>query len=190
MSMDQADVEELRDQFQEQLTHLTDKQQLFALNYVGCGCNATEAAKRAGYRNPHVIGCRLKKVKGIDEIIQSILADKAMSIAEWVALVSADAKGEIGRYIGEDGELDIATMREDGKTYLIDQIVPTKYGTSYKGPTRQKAQDMLGKALGIYQVQHIVSGEVRIAHSLDERLDQIADLFRDAGESTSEPKQD
>lgn len=58
---------------------LVIKESLFCENYVGdCNLNATEAARKAKYKNPHVISAQLMDKPEIKAYIQRLLDESAM----------------------------------------------------------------------------------------------------------------
>jgi phage terminase small subunit len=92
----------------------TDKQQLFISEYLKCW-NATEAARRAGYRgNDNVLAVtghdNLRNPK-IAEIIQARIAEKAMSADEVLVRLAEQARGNLG---------DFLTFYEGSRFPLVD----------------------------------------------------------------------
>lgn len=77
---------------------LTPKQKAFADYYIELG-NATEAAKQAGYKQPHVQGSQnLEKLSVktyIDERMKEIESKRIMSAQEAIELLTSIARGEI-----------------------------------------------------------------------------------------------
>ena len=176
---------------------LTDRQSRFIDEYFRCHMNAVQAAIAVGYKDGpgiRVTASRLLHNPKVNEEVVRRLREIQMGPDELKTIIAEDARGLFGRYIrgsGEAaGELDLGAMEEDGVLGLIEQIVPTKYGTSYKGPSRQRAQAMLIKIMGLDKTQHIVSGGITVTHSLDERLEQIANILGGAGGREATPDQD
>ena len=72
---------------------LTNKRKVFIAEYLKCW-NASEAARRAGYKYPGTEGHRLLKMAEIDERIQQVLDESAMSAHECLQLLSDIARGD------------------------------------------------------------------------------------------------
>jgi phage terminase small subunit len=72
---------------------LTNKRKVFVYEYVKCW-NATEAARRAGYKQPNTQGPRLLVNDGVKARIKEVLDDAAMSSEECLQLLSDIARGD------------------------------------------------------------------------------------------------
>lgn len=154
--MDQTD--QIADQVNDGLTH---RQRRFVDLFILYNMNATKAAIALGCENGpgiRVQAHRLLHHEGVQTEIDRRLKDEHMDAIELLRIIARDARGLFGEYIDHDGKLDLHSMKEDRVTHLIDQIVPTKYGTSYKGPSRQRAQEMYIKILGLQRIQYEISG--------------------------------
>ncbi|MEG0179834.1 MAG: terminase small subunit [Oscillospiraceae bacterium] len=109
----------------------TNMQIQFAYEYAQCG-NATEAARRAGYKQPAVKGCQLLKLIGVKNELKSLtdklnaskksategivedFADRIAGMAEINAFWTSVIRGEIGdKVVGEDGEVYAPTKISD-----------------------------------------------------------------------------
>lgn len=69
------------------MNKLTDKQELFCREYIACEFNATEAAKRAGYKHPRQVGSENLAKPDIRARISELTADRVERLqidADWV----------------------------------------------------------------------------------------------------------
>lgn len=111
---------------------LTDKRRMFVETYFLVGWNATEAARRVGYKYPEVDGARLKNDPEIDAAIKARISEAAMSADEVLHRLAEQARNEFAGYIITNGEgtpsVDTQAMIEDGKAHLIKGIKYDKMG--------------------------------------------------------------
>lgn len=84
--------------------------------------NASEAARRAGYRHPDVLGHR-KKVKFAAQI-SAALSERVMEADEALAHLSDQARTDLSDYISNDG-IDVDRMVADGLGHLIKSVKHT-----------------------------------------------------------------
>ena len=77
------------------MTRLTNKQKVFVEEYLQCW-NATEAARRAGYKHPNSRGPENVVKRSIQAKIVERLAEKAMAADEVLEQLAARGKGGIG----------------------------------------------------------------------------------------------
>lgn len=141
---------------------ITDKRQVFIEQYIICGFNATEAARRAGYANPNMEGTRLRQDPDVKELIDSRIKEMQITADEVVTLLSQQAKSEHSSYITEDGEVDIKKMVQDGKAHLIKEVTEGKRGKTYKFADSQAALALLAKYFGLTQDKVEHSGKVEL----------------------------
>src|SRR3990167_11125370 len=103
----------------------TDKQQKFINEYLKCW-NATEAARRAGYAFPNVMGTKL--VKGSEEVAAEIarrIEENAMSANEVLARLGDIARGDLGDFLSIGGmsfDLSLKQAQDMGITHLIKKV--------------------------------------------------------------------
>lgn len=108
---------------------LTPKQRLFVDAYFLANCNATEAARRAGYKHPNDLGPRLKNQPAVAAAIEERLRESAMSADEVLARLADEARG-IGDYLSylkldtamgpvRIVDLDWDRLKADGKAHLV-----------------------------------------------------------------------
>jgi len=167
---------------------LTGKRKLFIEEYLTCW-NATEAARRAGYKHPNVISARLVKVREIQEAIRARLQEKAMDADEVLARLADQGKGNIAEFIvmTRDGAvIDWETVKRKG--HLVKSLTPTAHGMRLELYDAQSALVQIGRAHGLFvdRHQHDVDGVLEIHYTNDWR-DQAtippsgADDNQDAG---------
>lgn len=102
---------------------LTEKQKRFADYYIECG-NITEAARKAGYKQPHVQGSQtlaILRVKAyIDEQLKILDNKRIMQAEEVMQLLTSIARNEVQEDVvvfGEGGS-DIASKGMSAKDRL------------------------------------------------------------------------
>lgn len=106
---------------------LTVKQELFVSEYLK-HFNATKAALDAGYspKTAYSIGWQnLRKVE-IAEVVSQRLAESAMSADEVLMRLAQHGRADMGQWMSDDGELDIAAMKRDGATHLLHKVKRTE----------------------------------------------------------------
>lgn len=107
---------------------LTVKQTVFIEQYLICW-NKKEAARRAGYKDPQQQGYLLFREPLINEAIQKRLSDMHMSADEALGILAKHARGDMGEFLDDEGNLDLSTAREKGLLPLIKRV--KKKNTSY-----------------------------------------------------------
>ena len=172
---------------------LTAKQAAFVREYVQCW-NATEAARRAGYRGSDEVLAttgseNLRKPK-VSEKISEIVERLAMPQGEALMRMAEIARGGHSAYIqiiddsGEDGEIrnlgvDIERLVSEGKAYLVKSITPTRYGQKIEFYDMQSALETILKATGALR-DNININTVDLTKLNDSQLERLAngeDLF-------------
>jgi phage terminase small subunit len=106
---------------------LTAKQRVFVDAYLDC-LNATEAARRAGYKQPMQQGWRLLRNVEIATIVEAGLAEKAMGRTEVLTRLAEMARSDMREFIAfhaETGETWIDVSPEK-PLHLIKEIEITK----------------------------------------------------------------
>jgi hypothetical protein len=99
---------------------LTNKQQLFVEHYARCW-NASEAARLAGYsaKTARSMGQQLLTKLDIAAEIKARIAEQVMTPDETMARIAEQARAAYAAYIQDDGKVDLAAMRRDGKMHLV-----------------------------------------------------------------------
>lgn len=106
---------------------LSNKEQSWLEHYFACW-NATEAARRAGYRNPNKLGPRQLVKVGIQEAIQARLIAMKMPADEVLARLSDQARGSLAPFIRRDtdGDLYGFDLRDTQPLHLIKKASVTR----------------------------------------------------------------
>ena len=131
------------------------KERVWLNEYLRCW-NATEAARRAGYKWPNKVGPG--KAQKFEEEIESRLSELVMGADEALARLSEMARGEWGKYVTEDGKFDIGQLVRDGRGYLVKKIRETKDGKEYEFYDAQRALVDIAKAHGVFIEHHEHTG--------------------------------
>lgn len=124
---------------------MTPKQKAFADYYIECG-NATEAARKAGYKQPHVQGSQnLEKLSVstyIEDRLKQIESDRIATADEVLRYLTSVMRGEIKDQFGLDASLQ----------------------------DRNKAAEMLGKRYRLFtdKVETTTNAQVRIIDDIDD----------------------
>lgn len=129
----------------------TRKEQVWLEEYLKCW-NATEAARRAGYKWPNKMGPR-KLIEFGDEINQR-LREKAMAADEVLARLAAQARGNIMDFIDTEvvgGKPDLNKAEERGLLHLVKTIAWTKQGVRLELYDAQAALVHIGRHLGLFK---------------------------------------
>lgn len=112
---------------------LTARQEAFVTEFIKCR-NATEAARRVGYAFPNKQGPRELVKVGVREEIKRLTAENAMDLDEALSLLADTGRADLGEWINDDGEIDIAAMKRAKVTRLIRKVKRTRQsGVSRSG---------------------------------------------------------
>ncbi len=180
---------------------LTPKQQAFANEYL-IDFNATRAAQRAGYSGDEntlaATGSRLIRIDKVDEAIRTRLSESAMRADEVLMRLAEHARGDMGAWLSNDGEIDIAAMKAANTTRLLRKVKRTyRSGETEAGGTweetrlevelhdAQAALVHIGKHHGLFK--DVSESKIDVSaddetRSLLSRIDQLASRIR-TGES-------
>jgi len=123
---------------------LTDKRKVFIEEYLQCW-NGAEAARRAGYAYPRREAYRLLTNADIRQEVSNRLYLKAMSADEVLWRLAEIARGEWAQYVSDEGKVDFAEMKADGKLHLVKSIRDTAHGQSIEFCDMQGALVQIGK---------------------------------------------
>lgn len=141
------------------MAKLTPKQKAFADNYIANGGNATDAARKAGYKCPEVQGCQLLKNPN-------------------VAAYIAERQAEIDKINGTD-IMSLADIQKR-RSQIANGVLTDSFGFSPAFGEQLKAMSDLEKALTIKESQEAqkkADEEARRAGEYHMDLDIIADVF-------------
>lgn len=146
---------------------MTQKETIWLNEYLKCW-NATEAARRAGYKWPDKQG-QEKKAKFADAIQERIEAVK-MDADEVLIRLSEQARGDVSEFLRfvdgvKDPFLDLKQAKEKGLLKLVK-----KFKYNYDGRPEielydaQSALQLLGKHLGLFtdRVEHEHTGQLEV----------------------------
>lgn len=152
------------------LDGLTDRQHLWIESYLQTW-NATESARRAGYRDPEVTGWRLKQNAVIRAAIEKRLAEYKLSTDEVLARLSDQAQGSMEHFIGEvfvteDGisiaQIDLQRAKQAGKLHLVKRLSITDKGATIELYDAMKALELLGKHYELFSENKPVDRELAV----------------------------
>ena len=146
---------------------VNNKQRVFVEEYLKCW-NATEAARRAGYKHPNKQGPRLMVNVGIRKEIERRLKEKAITADEVIQRLAEQARADHSQYLTDSGQLDMKRLIADGKGHLIKSIKNTQWGRQVEFYDGQTALVHLGKHLGLFTDKLEVSGNVNLVVSWDD----------------------
>lgn len=129
---------------------LTAKQQIFVDEYIKCR-NASQAARNAGYAEGSVgqVGWDNLRKPEIAKAVRQRFEESAMTAGEVLMLLGEQARAEYGKYINEDGSVDLAQIIKDGKGHLIKSIKKTKYGTNVEFHSVEAAREIIFRGHGL-----------------------------------------
>lgn len=141
------------------MVKLTPKQKAFADNYIANGGNATDAARKAGYKCPEVQGCQLLKNPNVSAYI-------------------AERQAEIDKINGTD-IMSLADIQKR-RSQIANGVLTDSFGFSPAFGEQLKAMSDLEKALTIKEAQEAqkkADEEAKRAGEYHMDLDIIADVF-------------
>lgn len=121
---------------------LTDKQRAFVEEYLQ-SFNATQAAIAAGYsgKTAHATGWENLRKPEIAEAVQKRLQEKAMSADEVLMRLAEHARGDMGAWLTDDGEIDISEMKKANATRLLRKVKRTyRSGETESGGTWEETR--------------------------------------------------
>lgn len=119
---------------------LTNRRRVFIEEYLACW-NATEAARRAGYKHPDRQGSRLLSFVVIQEEIQKRLDEKKLSADEVLTRLAAQATTDLTEFVDENGVINWKALK---------QAVKERGGPLVKKITHVKGQRV---SLELYDAQ-------------------------------------
>ncbi|NIM53575.1 MAG: hypothetical protein GTO15_03050 [Pseudomonas stutzeri] len=146
---------------------LTKKRRAWIEEYFRCW-NATEAARRVGYKHPNTQGPRLLLDVGIQEVIQARLDELKMSADEVLTRLSDQARFDPGPFVirhpEHEGDLiiDWEALVRAQLTHLVKAVYLTKYGTRIEFHDQQRALELIGKHHGLFVERQEIGGDLTI----------------------------
>lgn len=152
----------------EPLPKLTAKQEMFVSYYFLYGCNATKAAKAAGYGEEyaHSQGSRLTKNVKVDAHIRARMTEIAMSADEVLRQLAEIGRADFDDVTDENGNLDLKKAREGGTSRLIKRVKRRSITTEESDISeeeiemhdRLKALELIGKHHKLFTDRTEISG--------------------------------
>lgn len=163
---------------------LTHKQQAFIDAYLSCGFNASEAARRAGYRGKaNVTGARLLANVSISAEIKRRVKERAMSADEVLARLAEQARGTIEDFLTAQGHLSLQKARQAGKMHLLKRLRRRRDGWALELYSAQAALIVIGKAHKLFTRWIEITGEngqpIHVADARAALLGRIAGLSKE-----------
>jgi phage terminase small subunit len=131
---------------------LTDKQRVFVEEYLKTW-NATDAARRAGYKDPEQAGYENKRKQEVATLIQQRLTSLKLSADEVLARLSEMATSDLGDFLmprGKGVSLDLKRAKDAGKLHLLKKYSKTKQGVSIELYDAKDALVQIGKYHGLF----------------------------------------
>ncbi len=153
---------------------LTDRQMRFVEAYTGeAALNRAKAARIAGYAEARsdIEGTELMRNPVIRGLIDKRLAEQSLSSMEVLERLSQIARNAAADYIHEEGYVDLARMKADGKIHLVKGIKDTKYGKEIELFDPQAALGTLAKHHGLLRDQIEITTLGRVSKEMDEMSD-------------------
>ena len=132
------------------LMAITRKRRVFIEEYLRCGFNATEAARRAGYKHPNVKGTQLVKVSEIAAEIDERIQALTMGADEVLLRLAEQARGMGAQYLKEDGTIDFDKLVQDEKQHLVKKVSDTRQGRTVEFYDAQTALVHIGRHHGLF----------------------------------------
>lgn len=164
---------------------LNRKQRIFVEEYLKCW-NASEAARRAGYRGrANTIGPRLLANVGIQAEIERRLDEVVMSADEVLTRLAEQARASIEGFLtfskrGRKPTLDLKQAQESGLLHLIKKL---KYNTQGQVEIElhdaQSALALIGKHHKLFteKIEHAGSVEIKDGLTDEQRIRAISALI-------------
>ena len=141
---------------------LTNKRKVFVAEYLKTW-NASEAARRAGYKHPHSQGSRLLGIVEVAKEIQQRLDENKLGADEVLRRLGDIARTDLGPYVrvGIMGnvEVNLEDLKKAGLTHLIKGITPTKHGARIEFHDAAQALQLIGKHHKLFTEMVEVTGE-------------------------------
>lgn len=135
------------------VSDLTDQQKVWLEHYLICW-NASEAARKAGYKQPSLSGHRNIRNDKIRAEIDARLREKKMSADEALARLSAYAASDMTDFLqvnkmSGEAYLDMQRARSAGKLFLVKKYKETKYGAEVELHDPMRALELIARHHGV-----------------------------------------
>lgn len=153
------------------MAKLTNKQRVFVETYLKCW-NATEAARVAGYKHPHVQGSQNLAKLSIKAAIDARLAELKMGADEVLIRLAGIARLDLGDFFEVHSNglamLDLDKAKKADKMRLLKKIKIKENSIEIETYDKQAALVTLAKHLGLFK-EHTtidVSIEIKITQAI------------------------
>ena len=163
------------------MAKLTPKQKRFVAEYL-VDLNATQAAGRAGYKDPN-IGRQLITKNNVAEAIRKAMADREERTGvtqDWVVqelykIAHAD-RGGIAKVVGGGRavELTDTDALDDEQRAALVGVEETKFGIKVTTCDKLKALELLGRHLGMFTDKVEQTNDTTLRIELGEGLEELA----------------
>lgn len=151
------------------VARLTDKQKRFVAEYL-VDLNATQAAKRAGYKDPN-IGRQLITKNNVSAAIQKAMSNRETrteitqdKVLEELARVAFANGTDFARVVDKNGFKAVEFVNTEDvpveKRSAIAGIKEGKYGIEVSSYDKIRALELLGKHLGLFDGKGQTKNEV------------------------------
>lgn len=162
------------------MAKLTPKQKRFVAEYL-VDLNATQAAGRAGYKDPN-IGRQLITKNNVAEAIRKAMADREERTGvtqDWVVqelykIAHAD-RGGIAKVVGGGRVVltDTDALDDEQRAALVG-VEETKFGIKVTTCDKLKALELLGRHLGMFTDKQEISADTTLRLELGAGLEELA----------------
>ena len=151
------------------MARLTDKQKRFVAEYL-VDLNATQAAKRAGYKDPN-IGRQLITKNNVSAAIQKAMSNRETrteitqdKVLEELARVAFANGTDFARVVSKNGFQAVELVNTEDvpaeKRSAIASIKEGKYGIEVSSYDKVRALELLGRHLGLFDGKGQTKNEV------------------------------
>lgn len=163
------------------MAKLTPKQKRFVAEYL-VDLNATQAAGRAGYKDPN-IGRQLITKNNVAEAIRKAMADREERTGvtqDWVVqelykIAHAD-RGGIAKVVGGVRVVltDTDELDDEQRAALVG-VEETKFGIKVTTCDKLKALELLGRHLGMFTDKQEISADTTLRVEMDKGLEEMGE---------------
>jgi hypothetical protein len=116
-----------------QITKIKPKRERLLQFYIGPSkANATDAARRAGYKHPDKLGPRILADPLVRRRLAELTDDVAVSMTEIHVFIRQALEVRVSDFYDADGNLTRASIKASGKDHLVRDLVQTRNGISIK----------------------------------------------------------
>jgi hypothetical protein len=100
---------------------LSTRETVFVEEYLQCW-NATEAARRAGYKHPNKVGPRKLVEVGIQAAIKARIGEIKAGADEVLLRLASHSRGTMADFLGSMDRIDLEQARARGVMHLVKKI--------------------------------------------------------------------